>query len=151
MLANDVEGVREAIVEALAAIGAGTADVVVPAMLDADSTVSSWALLTLRRMGMGKACGAIAAMFDKATPEVQERLTRRLADISKQSWEDVIALLDGCLRRDASGQALAQRVLEVVDRDRLERECVGLWTTSRSASARFVLIRIFDYDAAALK
>lgn len=151
VLPDDTEGVREAVVDALSAVGAEATSIVAPKLLDSDPTVAAWALAALRRTGLDKASAALVEWFGKANPDTQQELAKRLATVSQQSWEDVVILLDGLVHCPSSEQTLAQKVLEALDRNRLERECVHLWMTSRSVAARTVLIRFFDYDQAALK
>lgn len=149
-LGDDTEGVREAAVEALASVGQDAAPYVSTALLDADPTMSAWAVLALRRIGLGQACGALAALYQRVPPESQERVARRLAGVSRQSWEDTIALLGSGLKLGEPERSLAKAVLLELERDQLERECLSMWTSRRSVSARSVLVHLLGYDAAAL-
>ncbi|HVR08300.1 MAG TPA: hypothetical protein VMW75_09650 [Thermoanaerobaculia bacterium] len=144
-LAEDPARVREAAVRAVATLGLAAVPSLARALLNGDVTAAAWALLGLRRIGLGKAMEALAAWGRDAGAEARERLAERLASTSQQSWGDLIDGLAAGLGGAAEARDLARQVLSRLDPTQLERECQRLWVAQRSSSSRTLLAELFDY------
>jgi hypothetical protein len=148
---EDDGGRNEAVIGALAAVGPAAAPRLIREVLGADATSAAWALIGLRRIGLGQVMGELAAWSRDAGPEARERLVDRLVGVSLQSWEDLTEGLAAGLAGASKERVLAEQVLARLDRSQLEKECSRLWMVQRSEAARTLLIRIFDYAQEALR
>lgn len=150
VIGEDNEHVREAVVGALFDVGLKAASRLIRETLSSNATSAAWALLGLRRIGLGRLMGELASWSREARPEEGARLVERLASMSDQSWQDLIEGLAAGLRGTVEECAFAAQILARLDRGRLEKECSRLWLAQRFKPARTLLIRVFDYAQEAL-
>jgi len=141
---------REKVAQSVVSLGPQASGHLLRALLADDPTLASWSAITLRRIGLGRTARAIVTSLDSMTPENQQKLLARLAEISTQSWQDIVKLMGGTISLGKAGDRLVDLLIGSLGRRRLEKETLRIWRDTGLAHARIVLETVFEYEGMSL-